>query len=208
MNFLLDFLVGYLVAIVGFVAPGMLNVLGAKISITESKRAAVLFIFGTLTIVFIQVFTGVYFAKFLDNHPAVSDTLKKFGTVIFVILTIAFLLKGFQVKKPKVEVEIKSKRNRYVYGLMMSSFNMFAIPFFAISSLTLASKDLFDFSLISIIIFSIGAVLGTFTIFYSYAVFFKKIEHKVDGLINNIFFILAGFTGFVAIMSIYKMITA
>ncbi|MEQ3662647.1 MAG: hypothetical protein ABNG98_01975 [Flavobacterium sp.] len=206
MGLVIDFIAGYLVAIVGFVAPGMLNVLAAKISITENKRAAMLFIFGTLTIVLIQVFTGVYFAKFLDNHPGVSNTLKQFGTIIFVLLTIAFLIKGFQVKKPQKEVEIKSKRNRYVYGLMMASFNMFAIPFFAISSLTLASKDLFDFSLTSIIIFSIAAVFGTFTIFYGYAVFFKKIEDKADVLINNIYFILAAFTGFVAAFSIYKMI--
>ena len=98
MGLVIDFIAGYLVAIVGFVAPGMLNVLAAKISITENKRAAMLFIFGTLTIVLIQVFTGVYFAKFLDNHPGVSNTLKQFGTIIFVLLTIAFLIKGFQVK--------------------------------------------------------------------------------------------------------------
>ncbi len=208
MGFIADFIAGYLVAFAGFFAPGMLNVLAAKISITENKRAALLFIFGTLTIVLLQAFTGVYFAKFLDSHPSVSDTLKKFGTVIFIVLTIAFLFKGFQTKKPKKEIEIKSKQNRYVYGLMMGSFNMFAIPFFAISSLTLASKDLFDFSLTSIIVFSIAAVLGTFTIFYSYAVFFKKIENRVDILINNIYFILAAFTGFVAVFSIYKMLNA
>lgn len=208
MGYILDFFLGYLVAFVGFIAPGMLNVLAAKISITETKKAALLFIFGTLTLVLAQVFTGVYFAKFLDSHPSVSNTLKKFGTVIFVMLTIAFLYNGFRVKKPKKEVEIKSKRNRYVYGLIMASFNMFAIPFFAISSLTLASKDLFDFSLISIVFFSIGAVLGTFTIFYSYAIFFKKIENRVDILINNIYFILAAFTGIVAVMSIYRLMQA
>lgn len=208
MGYVLDFFLGYLVAIVGFIAPGMLNVLAAKISITETKKAALLFIFGTLTIVLLQAFTGVYFAKFLDSHPGISNTLKKFGTVIFVILTIAFLYNGFRVKKPKKEVEIKSKRNRYVYGLIMASFNMFAIPFFAISSLTLASKELFNFSLISIVLFSIGAVLGTFTIFYGYAVFFKKIENRVDILINNIYFILAAFTGIVAIMSIYRLMQA
>ena len=208
MGYVLDFFLGYLVAFVGFIAPGMLNVLAAKISITETKKAALLFIFGTLTIVLLQAFTGVYFAKFLDSHPGISNTLKKFGTVIFVILTIAFLYNGFRVKKPKKEVEIKSKKNRYVYGLIMASFNMFAIPFFAISSLTLASKELFDFSLISIVLFSIGAVLGTFTIFYGYAIFFKKIENRVDILINNIYFILAAFTGIVAIMSIYRLMQA
>lgn len=206
MGLIVDFIAGYLVAFVGFVAPGMLNVLAAKISITENKRAAMLFIFGTLTIVLLQAFTGVYFAKFLDNHPGVSTTLKQFGTIIFVVLTVAFLFKGFQIKKPQKDIQIKSKQNRYVYGLMMASFNMFAIPFFAISSLTLASKDLFDFSLTSIVVFSIAAVLGTFTIFYSYAIFFKKIEDKADILINNIYFILAAFTGFVAAFSIYKMI--
>lgn len=206
MGYVLDFFLGYLVAIAGFIAPGMLNVLAAKISITETKKAALIFILGTLTVVLLQAFTGVYFAKFLDSHPGISNTLKKFGTVIFVLLTIAFLYNGFRVKKPKKDVQIKSKKNRYVYGLMMASFNMFAIPFFAISSLTLASKDLFDFSLISIIVFSIGAVLGTFTVFYSYAIFFKKIENKVEGLINNIYFILAAFTGIVAIMSIYRLV--
>jgi|AntRauMFilla1563_2_1112583.scaffolds.fasta_scaffold00910_7 threonine/homoserine/homoserine lactone efflux protein len=208
MQFLFDFFFGYLIAFIGFLAPGMLNVLAAKISITESKKAAVLFVFGILTVVFIQVFTGVYFAKFLDSHPSVSQTLKQFGTVIFILLTVLFLIKGFKVKRPNNDVEIKSKQNRYVYGLMMGSFNMLAIPFFALSSLTLASKDLFDYSLPSIIVFTIGAVLGAFTIFYSYVVFFKKIQHKVDLLINNIFFILAGFTGLVALMSIYKMITS
>ena len=206
MSYVLDFFLGYLVAIAGFIAPGMLNVLAAKISITESKRAALIFILGTITIVLLQVFTGVYFAKFLDSHPGVSNTLKKFGTVIFVLLTIAFLYNGFRVKKPKKDVQIKSKQNRYVYGLMMASFNMFAIPYFAVLSLTLASKDLFDFSLTSIILFSVGAVLGTFTVFYSYAIFFKKIENKVEVLINNIYFILAAFTGIVAIMSIYRLI--
>lgn len=208
MGYVLDFILGYLVAIIGFIAPGMLNVLAAKISITETKRAALLFIFGTITIVLIQSFTGVYFAKFLDSHPGVSNSLKKFGTIIFIVLTIAFLYNGFRVKKPKKEVEIKSKRNRYVYGLIMASFNMFAIPFFAISSLTLASKDLFDFSLTANILFSIGAVLGTFSVFYAYAIFFKKIENRVDILINNIYFILAAFTGIVAIMSIYQMMKA
>ena len=62
----------------------------------------------------------------------ISDNLKKFGVVIFILLTIAFLYAGLKAKKPKVEVEIKDKKNRFIYGVTLSSLNMFAIPYYAI----------------------------------------------------------------------------
>lgn len=208
MNIMLPFITGFLIAAVGIVAPGMLNMTIAKLSITENKKQALLFSYGAVLVVFIQCFIGLYFAKFLDSHPVVSDNLKKFGVIIFILLTIGFVYAGLKSKKPKVEVEIKDKKNRLLYGISLSSLNMFAIPYYAFVSLTLASKNVFDFTILSIIIFSIAAALGTYFIFYLYAILFKKVEHKVGFITNNINFLIAAVTGIVAVSSLYKMMSA
>lgn len=206
MDLVYVFLLSFGIAALGIMAPGMLNMTIARLSVEEHKKNALLFAFGAVSIVLIQSFAGAYFAKFLDANPQVSDNLKKFGTVIFILLTVFFIYNGIRAKKPKVEVDIKDKRNRFLYGITLSSLNMFAIPYYAFVSLTLASQEVFHFSITEIIVFAIGASLGTLAIFYLYAVLFKKIEHRVTFLSNNINFLIAGITGLVAITSLYNML--
>ncbi|CAM3970834.1 MULTISPECIES: LysE family transporter [Flavobacterium] len=206
MTYLLPLLLGFLIAFIGIIPPGMLNMIVAKLSVNESKKAGLLFGYGAGLIVLVQCFVGLYFAKFLESHPGVSESLKKFAVFIFIILTIFFIYSGFRAKKPEKEVEIKSKKNRFFYGIIMSSLNMFAIPYYVFSSLTLSSKNIYDFSTVSNWFFILGAGFGTLLVFYIYAVLFKRIEHKVGFLIRNINFIIAAITGIVAISSLYKMI--
>ncbi len=205
MVVVLSLFLGFLVAIIGILPPGMLNMMVAKLSVNESKKSALLFSYGAVFVVLIQCFLGLYFAKFLESHPGVSQFLKQFAVLIFIILTIVFIYLGFRTKKPKKEVEIKSKKNRFVYGMFLSTLNMFAIPWYVFGSLTLASKNLFDFTPLEIIGFLIGIGVGTWLVFYIYAVLFRKIEHRVGFLMNNINFIIAGITGLVVISTIYKM---
>jgi threonine/homoserine/homoserine lactone efflux protein len=208
MEYLISLLLGFLIAFVGIIPPGMLNMMVAKLSVNEGKKIGLLFGYGAGLIVFMQCFLGLYFAKFLDSHPVVSDNLKKFAVVIFIVLTFFFIYNGIRTKKPQEDVEIKSKKNRFFYGVMLSSLNMFAIPYYVFASLTLSSKSIFDFSTASNLFFILGAGLGTLLVFYIYATLFKKIEHKVGFLINNINFFIAIITGIVAISSIYKMVSS
>ncbi len=206
MTFVLAIFLGLIISIGGIIIPGMLNMTIAKISVKESQKQALNFALGAVVVVFIQSFLGTYFAKFLDANPVFSEGLKKIGTVIFIILTIAFTIMGLKAKKQKeIKVEIEAKRNRFFYGMAMSSFNMFAIPWYAITSLMMASKDLFQYDMISIVLFSISAALGTYFVFYLYAKFFKLIEHKLTFIVQNINFLIAALTGIVAVSSLYKM---
>ncbi|RAK24462.1 LysE type translocator [Flavobacterium aquaticum] len=206
MTFVLAIFLGLIISIGGIIIPGMLNMTIAKISVKESQKQALNFALGAVVVVFIQSFLGTYFAKFLDANPVFSEGLKKIGTVIFIILTIAFTIMGLKAKKQKeIKVEIEAKRNRFFYGMAMSAFNMFAIPWYAITSLMMASKDLFQYDMISIVLFSISAALGTYFVFYLYAKFFKLIEHKLTFIVQNINFLIAALTGIVAVSSLYKM---
>ena len=206
MIYLLAIILGLIIAIVGIIIPGMLNMTIAKISVNESQKQSLKFALGAVVVVFIQCFLGTYFAKFLDSNPVFSDGLKKVGTFIFIGLTIAFIIMGLNAKKKKaIDVKIEKKKNRFIHGMVLSSFNMFAIPWYALSSLMIASKDLFHYDLISIFLFSLSAAIGTYFVFYLYAKFFKKIEHKLTFIVQNINFLIAALTGIVAISSIYKM---
>lgn len=206
MTFVLAIFLGLIISIGGIIIPGMLNMTIAKISIKENQKQALNFALGAVVVVFIQSFLGTYFAKFLDSNPVFSEGLKKIGTFIFIGLTIAFTIMGFNAKKKKdIKVKIENKRNRFFYGMAMSSFNMFAIPWYALSSLMMSSKDLFVYDIVSIILFSFSAALGTYFVFYLYAKFFKKIEHKLTFIVKNINFLIAALTGIIAISSIYKM---
>jgi threonine/homoserine/homoserine lactone efflux protein len=204
--FALAIVLGLFISIVGIIIPGMLNMTIAKISVKENQQQALNFAFGAVVVVFFQAFIGTYFAKFLDAHPFFSDGLKKIGTFIFIGLTIAFVIMGCKAKSnKKIKVTIETKKNRFMYGFMMSSLNMFAIPWFAFTSLMMASKDWFVYDLLSIVLFSISAASGTYFVFYLYALYFKKIEHKLSFIVQNINFFIAFLTGLVAISSLYKM---
>ena len=156
MTFVLAIFLGLIISIGGIIIPGMLNMTIAKISIKESQKQALNFALGAVVVVFIQSFLGTYFAKFLDANPVFSEGLKKIGTIIFIILTIAFTIMGLKAKKQKeIKVDIEAKRNRFFYGMALSSFNMFAIPWYALTTLMMASKELFQYDMISIVLFLI-----------------------------------------------------
>ena len=206
MTFVLAILLGLFISIVGIIIPGMLNMTIAKISVKENQQQALNFAFVAVVVVFFQAFLGTYFAKFLDAHPFFSEGLKKIGTFIFIGLTIAFIIMGFKAKsKKRKKVTIETKKNRFLYGVVMSSLNMFAIPWYAFTSLMMASKDWFVYDLLSIVLFSLSAASGTYFVFYLYALYFKKIEHKLSFIVQNINFFIAFLTGLVAISSLYKM---
>jgi threonine/homoserine/homoserine lactone efflux protein len=206
MIFFLAFILGLVVSIIGIIIPGMLNMTIAKISVNENRNQALRFAFGAILVVFFQAFLGTYFAKFLDANPVFSEGLKKIGTLIFITITIVFTILGMQAhKKNKITVEIGNKKNRFLYGMALSAINMLAIPWYAFTSLLVASKKWFYYDIISILIFSMAAAFGTYVVFYWYAVFFKKIEHKLVFIVKNMNFFIAFLTGLVAVSSIYKI---
>ena len=206
MTFVLAVFLGLIISIGGIIIPGMLNMTIAKISINENQKQALNFALGAVVVVFIQSFLGTYFAKFLDANPVFSEGLKKIGTFIFIGLTVAFFIMGLNSKKKKeVEVKIEQKRNRFFYGMALSAFNMFAIPWYALTTLMMSSKDLFNYDMLSILLFSLSAAVGTYFVFYLYARFFQLIEHRLTFIVKNINFLIAFLTGIVAISSLYKM---
>ena len=127
MAFLTTFLLAVLVAFVGFMPPGMINMTSLKMSLENSRKEAVLFVSGAVSIILIQAFLAVTFAKYLARNPQIIEYLTYAAIVVF--LGLAFLF--YRQATRKVEVKVKDqKRSSYLAGMGMSSMNMLAIPFF------------------------------------------------------------------------------
>lgn len=175
-------------AFAGLLPPGMLNMTAVRTSIEKGRSAGISFSAGAAFVVFIQASIALLFANYLNNHPEILEKLKIAGIVVFVLLAVFFFVQAH--KKFKAEGKQK-KGNYFVTGMLMSSMNMLAIPFYLGLSAFLGNKGLLILHQPYITIFVLGAVLGAFALFATYAYFADIIIKKAQFIAKNINYILS-----------------
>ena len=195
-----------MVAFIGIIPPGLLNMTAAKISLKEGHVRGVVFSIGVCVIVLAQTYLAAIFARYLSMHPEVIDILQRMAFVIFVLITIYFLLIAKTQPKHQIHPKIKSKHSRFFQGMFLSAINVFPIPYQAYMTITLASIGWLDFSQISIISYISGAAMGTFVMLYVYIFFFEKIRGKSFTTQKNMNHIIGGITGVIAIITLINII--
>ena len=106
----------------------------------------------------------------------------------------------------KQEIKLHSKSNRFFLGMLLSALNLFPIPFYVFVSVTLSTFGLFFFNSLYTYSFVSGVVIGSFTGFYLYILYFKNHQNKSDYLIKNGNYIIGGITGLVSLVTFFKLI--
>lgn len=188
MDYIVPLLVGFLAAFIGLLAPSMLNMTAARTSIEKGKKAGIQFAAGAASIVFVQGFIAVTFAKYLVANPDVITKLKT--AAIFVLLALSIFF--FTQARKKFKAEGKDKKgNSFIVGLGMSSLNMLAIPFYLAMATLAESKGWMTIEQPYSTIFVVGAVLGAFSLFATYASFAEVIAKKAQFIAKNINYILS-----------------
>ena len=188
MNYILPLIIGFLSAFIGLLAPAMLNMTAARTSIEKGKRAGIQFAAGAASVVFLQGFIAVTFAKYLVANPEIITKFKVAAVVVLFGLSIFFFLQA----RKKFKVKGKQKKgNNFITGFLMSSLNMLAIPFYLAMATLAESEGWMEIEKPFSIIFVFGAVLGAFSLFSIYAVFAEKIAKKAAFIAKNINYILS-----------------
>lgn len=208
MSLLLPFLSGFLAAVIGIFPPGLINMTAAKVSVTDGRKRAMVFVLGALLIILIQTYISVLFAQYINHHSDVIILLREIGLAIFSVISIYFL---FFAKKPKSildqkKIQLKSKRSRFFMGMLISGINFFPIPYYVLVSVTLASYNVFAFNNSSIYSLVSGVVLGSFSVFYCYVVFFEKLKTKTDYFMKNMNTIIGIITGLIALFTLINVL--
>lgn len=206
MALVLPFFLGFIVAAIGITPPGLINMTAAKVSLKDGRIEAIFFAVGATIIVFFQTLLALMFANFISSHPDVINRLQEIGLFIFIALTIYFFWKAQKPKIPRSKKTIRSKSNRFFLGMLLSTLNLFPVPYYVFVSITLATYGYFYFVQSFIYAFVGGVVIGSFLVFYLYIVYFKKGEAKSSFLMNNGNYIIGAITGLVSIITLLKLI--
>lgn len=182
----------------------MLNMTALKISLEKGGEAASKYALAVSLVAIPQAIIAVILTKYIAENPLILETLEKVGVAIFILLSFYFYRES---KKAKIKVEgLKSKKeNPFLIGITLSLLNMFAIPFFCGIIILLDTFNLFAFSFLPILFFTLGSVIGTFYILFLYGKFAKIIQRKTGKLTKDINIVLAILTGLVAVFTFIKL---
>lgn len=205
MGTILHFMLGFITSFLGSISPSLLNMNAAKVSINKGKFEAVKFSIGVSIVVLLQAYIAILFTKFLNDNPNFIVSLQKIAVVIFLLLSLYFYLEFKKDKKPNENFKEKAG-NSFLIGLLLSTLNMFAIPFYFGVTRALDVAGWLQFSQQNILAFVIGSALGTFIMLYFYANYATIIELKSKVLAKNLNLVLSILTAAVAIITIIKLI--
>jgi len=203
MQYFTHALLGFLMAYVSLIPPGMLNMTAVRTKIEISKRSAFLFSLGAAIIVIPQAYIALAFTKYFAKHPEIIDRLTVAGIVVLFALSVFFF---FQARKKFKGEGQKRKGNFLFIGMLMSAMNMLAIPFYLVLSSVLETKGLLIMNQPYISIFVGGVFLGAFGLFISYVHFATFIENKAQFIARNINYILSILFIVLGILTLFKFL--
>lgn len=206
MDITFIFFIGLVLAFIGVIPPGLLNMTAAKISLKEGASRGIVFSIGVCVIVCVQTYIAAIFARYLSRHPDVVEILKRVALIIFVLITVYFLLLARKQPKPQIEANVKSKHSRFFHGMLLSSLNVFPIPYQAYMTVTLASFGWLSFKQTNIMSYVAGSAMGTFIMLYVYIFFFDKIKDKAFTSQKNMNYIIGSITGLIAIVTLINIL--
>lgn len=200
----LTFFLGFSTSYLGTVTPSMLNITATKISIESNKKTAINFSIGVSFIVFFQAFFALAFIKIIHSSPIILETLQSVSILIFAILSIFFFRKAIQEQKETTTNKVI--KNGFLTGVGLSLANMFSIPFYCGVGATFNMYKWLELDLISITIFVLGSVLGTYLILSHYVLLAEKIKPKIAQFSKFLNYILGSITGIAALASLIKLL--
>ena len=206
MSITVIFFLGLIVALIGVIPPGLLNMTAARISLKEGAARGIMFSTGVSIIVFIQTYIAAIFARYLSNRPDIVEILQRVAFVLFVLITIYFLILASKQKETKAKNDIKSKHGRLLHGMLLSALNIFPIPYQAYMTITLASFGWMDFERTNIVTYVTGASMGTFVMLYFYIFFFDKIKDKKFTSQKSMNYSIGIITGIVALITLINIL--
>ena len=206
MDLTFIFILGLILALIGVIPPGLLNMTAAKISLKEGHVRGIMFSVGVCVIVIFQTYIAAIFARYLSQHLEVINVLQRVAFVIFVLITVYFLFIAKSQPKQQIDPKIRSKHSRFFQGVFLSAINVFPIPYQAYVTITLASVGWMSFDQISILSYVAGAAMGTFVTLYMYIFFFDKIKSKALTSQKNMNRIIGGITGIISIVTLINII--
>lgn len=192
MNPLFSIFIAMLVAIVGALPLGLVNLSVLDVSYRKGKHEAMKIAFGAsiieIVFVLIAVFAGHTIEEITENVSGINLS----------IALIPFLLGAFFFfKKNQARSKTSAPINNYLKGLLLNLISAQVLLYWIIAMTYIYSTLELDICLENLLVFILGAWMGKMGVLWVYAYFSRAILSKSKYLANNI----NKFIGMVLILS-------
>ena len=202
MQYVIHVGLGFVMAYLSLVPPGMLNMTAVRTAIEKGYESGRWFSLGAALVVIPQAFLALVFAKFFAQHPEIVDRLNYAGIAVLFGLSVLFF---FQARK-KFKGEGKKRSGKsFVVGMLMSTMNMLAIPFYLVLSSVLENRGMLITEQPYINLFVSGVFLGAFSLFMTYVRFAGLIQKRAQFIARNINYILSALFFVLGILTFFKI---
>ena len=202
MPYLTHIVLGFVMAYLSLLPPGMLNMTAVRTALEKGRNSGKWFSFGAALVVIPQAFVALVFAKYFAQHPEIVERLNFAGVIVLFALAIVFFVQAR--KKFKGEVKKRSGKS-FIVGMLMSTMNMLAIPFYLVLSSVLENRGVLETEQPFINLFVTGVFLGAFSLFMTYVRFADLIQKRAQFIARNINYILSALFLILGILTFFKI---
>jgi threonine/homoserine/homoserine lactone efflux protein len=201
-SYFIHFVIGFLMAFIGLLSPGLLTMTTLSVAVNRGKRKALLFAVGVVFPIIIQAHLALLGAEYLKNHPEIIKSFSKIA--VFVFFAMAFVFYRQYKQRNALSQRKYNIRNSFLYGVFISTINPLAIPFYFTYSTLLEMQDILVLQQPMVSIFVGGAVLGAFTILYIYGRNAVALFNKIQFLAKNFKLLMAVGMFILGLASLYN----
>ncbi len=172
---LLTFFVAVIVNFVGYIPLGNINLTAMQISINKGLKQAYVFAISFALVEGVFTFVLMHFAEWFATQKNLMIWLEWLMVAVFLLMGVLSYLQSKKERKPVDDVK---KRDSIKTGIILGVFNPMIIPFWTIGGTYLIAHNWITTAGLGLVIFAIGASVGSFLCLYLFGRFAQYIQNK------------------------------
>lgn len=164
------FFFGFVLSLTGSLPPGLISLTVAQTAIARGLRLAVAVAAGAAFAEFFQALIAIAAADWFRQHPAAQQWLEALGMLVFLGLGIYFAFLARPRLPQTRPVDVKDLISSVLKGIVISVFNLLAIPYWFVYCNWLQSNGWWQTGWGAALLFATGVTAGTLLVLILYAV--------------------------------------
>ena len=180
MTLISHFFIAFAVSFIGSLPFGMVNTSVAHTALRKGMTAAMFMAVGVSLVELVQTYVALKFTWLFNENAQVERIFQIIATVMFLAGGVYFLC--FAKAKPaSTEAEPPGRRrNDFMKGMLFSSLNLMAIPFWISFAAILTANGLLEKDDLHVFVFAVGTAVGTFGLLVCYSLLGARILSKSE----------------------------
>lgn len=162
MILIVSFAVGAVASFLASLPPGIISLTVVDTTVHKHIKHGVLVALGAAFIEFFQCFVAVYFTSWFISNPYIEKAIDILTMPVLLFLGIYFIVKAMPGNRAKKSAPRRGGHNSLFKGMLVSSLNMIAIPFWIFWSSKFFAKEWIEHTWLGVGIFALGVSIGTF----------------------------------------------